>query len=357
MPINYTSVSFIFFFHIVALYGVIYETMTYFDMFSTFFMYYFTGLGITAGYHRLWAHKSYTASPIIQYILAFAGAGASQGSILWWSKYHRLHHTKSDTEDDPYGPQKGFLYSHILWIFENRYLPKLKYIDMDDLKYNKIVMFQHKYYVPISVTCSVYMPMLFYYLLGQDARNCFFFPVALARVILWHSTWCVNSLAHYLGTQSYGQSGTSRDHLFTAFVTFGEGYHNFHHEYPFDYRNGVEWYQYDPTKWLIEILYSYGFISDLKTHIELDKKIGYKDTRKDMTLDEYRNSNENLIVYKGGVYDVSDVLYNHPGGEKYIKMVIRKEEEYIIEQMNKMNNHTQNAFFLLGKCKVCNIIK
>ena len=91
-----------------------------------------TGFGITMGYHRLWSHRSYSAHPILKILLAFFGAGASEGSILWWSKYHRLHHYKSDTEDDPYGPQKGFLYSHILWIFENRYLPKLNQVNTDN---------------------------------------------------------------------------------------------------------------------------------------------------------------------------------------------------------------------------------
>ena len=355
MGVNYTSIIFISFYHIFALYGISNIKIKNIDLYFTIFMYFFTGLGITAGYHRLWAHKSYKASTIVQFLLAFAGAGASQGSILWWSKYHRLHHYKSDTIDDPYGPQKGFIHSHILWIFENKELPKLKHIDVNDLKSNKIVMFQHNNYVFLSIFCSVLLPLFCYYLINESFINCFYFPISLARVMLWHSTWFVNSLAHYLGSQPYGNSGTSRDHIFTAFLTFGEGYHNFHHEYPYDYRNAIKWYQYDPTKWLIETFYLFGLASDLKTNEELNNKINKKEKRDDMTLEEYKKSDENLIIYNESIYDVSDLFDNHPGGEKYIRMIIRKDSEYIFEMMNKINNHTNNAYILLEKCKVCNL--
>ena len=109
MNINLINITFISLYHIVAIYGLTQLQFTQNDLCSTLFMYFFTGFGITAGYHRLWSHKSYTANKLFEIVLAFAGSGALQGSILWWSKYHRLHHNKSDTEDDPYGPQKGFL--------------------------------------------------------------------------------------------------------------------------------------------------------------------------------------------------------------------------------------------------------
>jgi len=355
MAINYTSISFVLFYHIVALYGIFYCNMTLNDINFTLFMYFFTGFGITAGYHRLWSHKSYSASFIVQLILAFAGAGASQGSILWWSKYHRLHHNKSDTDDDPYGPQKGFLYSHILWIFENRNIPKIKTVDVSDLKKNNIVMFQHKYYPLISMSCSIGVPFLYYYLSNKNLYNCLFFPISLARILVWHSTWFVNSLAHSLGTQPYGKSGTSRNHLFTALLTLGEGYHNFHHEYPYDYRNAIKWFQYDPTKWLIEILYFFGLVDDLKTNLDLNSKINKKQKVKDMTVEEYKTSSANLILYNNGIYDVTDLINNHPGGSTYIKMIIRKDEKFITDMFNKYNNHTENAYSLLEKCKICDV--
>jgi stearoyl-CoA desaturase (delta-9 desaturase) len=355
--LNYTSIGLISFFHAVAMYGFFTLPITNIDIITTLFMYFFTGLGITAGYHRLWSHRTYKASIPVQFILAFAGAGASEGSILWWSKYHRLHHNMSDTEDDPYGPQKGFFYSHIWWIFENKDLPKLKDVNVKDLKSNPIVMFQHKYYLQISLLCSIGLPFLYYYYYNLNLFHCFIYPIAIARVILWHSTWFVNSLAHWLGDQPHGKSGTSRDHMFTAFLTFGEGYHNYHHEYPYDYRNGLRWYDYDPTKWLIETLYILGLVFDLKTRETLNNKINKKVFEKEMTLEEYKNSDKNLILYNSSIYDVSDLIYNHPGGAINILMVLRKEEEYIKEMMSKFNNHTQNAYKLLEKCKICNLKK
>ena len=190
--LNYTSIIFVSMYHIIALYGILNYTPTKFDIFLTLFMYAFTGFGITMGYHRLWAHKSYKASNILKIILAFAGAGASEGSIIWWSRLHRLHHNKSDTKNDPYGPQKGFLYSHILWIFENRNLPKLKNIKIDDLLNDSIVKFQHKYYVLMSLSCSIFLPLIIYKF--QNLYHCLFFPISLARLLVWHSTWFVNSL-------------------------------------------------------------------------------------------------------------------------------------------------------------------
>lgn len=357
MNINLTSITFVSLYHIVAIYGLTQLQFTKNDVYSTLFMYFFTGLGITAGYHRLWSHKSYTANKLLEIVLAFAGSGALQGSILWWSKFHRLHHNKSDTEDDPYGPQKRFLYSHILWIFENRQLSKLKTVDVSDLKKNEIVIFQHKFYSIIALACSTGMPLTYYYLFNYSLMNCIFFPIALSRILTWHSTWFVNSLAHSFGTQPYGKSGTSRNHLFTALLTLGEGYHNFHHEFPYDYRNAIKWYEYDPTKWLIEFLYYMGMVSHLHTKDELNKKIVTKEKQENMTMEEYKNSKENLILYNNNIYDITDLIQNHPGGSNYIKMILRKDEEFIINMMNKFNNHTQYAYKLLEKCKICKLVQ
>jgi stearoyl-CoA desaturase (delta-9 desaturase) len=322
-------------------------------------MYAFSGFGITAGYHRLWAHRSYTASIPVQCVLAIAGACASQGSILWWSKFHRLHHNKSDTEDDPYGPQKGFLYSHLLWIFENRKIDALKKVDSKDLKANPIVMFQHRFYPLFSLVFSIGIPLVLYNYWNQSLWNCFFYPIALRVVLVWHSTWFVNSLAHSLGEQPYGNSGTSKDHFVTALLTLGEGYHNYHHEFPYDYRNAIQWYQYDPTKWLIEILYLMGLTSQLKTREALYKAIPCVESMEDITIEEYlektKKENKQWIAFQGDIYDVTGLLDVHPGGSSYIKMVIGKSEKFVTDHFNKFNNHTNNAFDLLKKCRLCGI--
>jgi len=371
--INITSVSFILSYHFIAFYGLINYEITNIDIVSTLIMYVLTGFGITAGYHRLWSHRSYNAHPILKILLAFFGAGASEGSIIWWSKYHRLHHYKSDTEDDPYGPQKGFLYSHILWIFENRYLPKLNQVNIYDLKNDKIVMFQHNYYVLISLLCSIGLPLSYYIIYNYSLIHCIYFPIALSRVLTWHSTWFVNSLAHSFGTQPYGKSGTSRNHVFTALLTLGEGNHNYHHEFPYDYRNGIKWYDYDPTKLLIELCYKIGLAYNLKTKEDLyinksiyrmnlyerlivDKELFSREQssneNKSISLEEYTNSEYDLIMMNNYVYDLSDFIHKHPGGFNYIKQIIRKDQKYVEEMFNKINNHTEAAHKLLEKMKV-----
>lgn len=364
MPINYTSVAFVTGYHLLALYGCCFSSvkMIQFDAYAAFVLYTLSCLGITAGYHRMWAHRAYKAHPIVEVFLAFFGAGASQGSILWWSRLHRLHHNKSDTEDDPYGPQKGFLYSHVLWIFENRNIKALKYVDVKDLKANSIVMFQHRFYAIISLMCSIGLPCFVYYVLNQELWNCLFYPIALTRVCVWHSTWFVNSLAHWLGEQPHGNSGTSRDHFFTAVLTFGEGYHNYHHEFPYDYRNAIKWYQYDPTKWLIEVLSLFNLSWGLKTKETLEETIRPSSDKRTepMHIVEYltktRTEGKQWIAYQGAVYDVSRLLYVHPGGSSYIKMVIGKSEKFVNEHFNKFNNHTNNALQLLEKCRICSLI-
>ena len=350
--INITSVSLILSYHFVAFYGLINYEITNIDIISTLIMYGLTGFGITAGYHRLWSHRSYSAHPNLKILLAFFGAGASEGSILWWSKYHRLHHYKSDTEDDPYGPQKGFLYSHILWIFENRYLLKLNQVNIDDLKNDKIVMFQHNYYVLISLLCSVGLPLSYYIVYNYSLIHCIYFPIALSRILTWHSTWFVNSLAHSFGTQPYGKSGTSRNHIFTALLTLGEGNHNYHHEFPNDYRNGIKWYDYDPTKLLIELFYKIGLVYNLKTKEDLfsGKQSCYEN--KSISLEEYTNSKYDLIMMNNYVYDLSDFIHKHPGGVNYIKQIIRKDQKYVEEMFNKINNHTEAAYKLLENMKI-----
>jgi stearoyl-CoA desaturase (delta-9 desaturase) len=349
--INITSISFILSYHFIAFYGLINCKITNIDIISTLTMYGLTGFGITMGYHRLWSHRSYTAHPILKILLAFFGAGASEGSIIWWSKYHRLHHYKSDTEDDPYGPSKGFLYSHILWIFENRYLPKLNQVNIDDLTNDKIVMFQHNNYILISLLCSVIVPLSYYIIYNYSLIHCIYFPIALSRILTWHSTWFVNSLAHSFGTQPYGNSGTSKNHTFTALLTFGEGNHNYHHEFPNDYRNGIKWYEYDPTKMLIELCYSFGLVYNLKTkeHLNIYKK---KNICKSFTIEEYKNSENDLIMMNNYIYNLEDFINKHPGGTNYIKLIIRKDQKYVEEMFNKINNHTNFSHKLLEEMKI-----
>jgi stearoyl-CoA desaturase (delta-9 desaturase) len=207
-------------------------------------------MGITVGYHRLWSHRAYTARLPFRLALAIMGTLAFQGSIKWWVLRHRLHHRFTDTDHDPYSAAKGFWFSHMGWIFTKPYYPRLKLIDGSDLNADPVVRFQHKYYVILALSTGIIFPTLIAAIWG-DALGGFLYAGLFGRVIVWHSTFCINSFAHWTGDQLYSNEVSARGNLLLAIMTNGEGYHNFHHEFPKDYRNGYGLFDYDPSKWLI----------------------------------------------------------------------------------------------------------
>jgi len=213
----------------------------------------FSNLSITAGYHRLWSHKTYEAHWSLRFLFALGGAFALQNSALHWSSDHRIHHKHVDNNDkDPYSAKRGFWFSHIGWMLReynaNTYD---NYSNCRDLQKDKIVMWQHKYYVPLAIATNFGIPIALGLLHG-DILGMLLIVGALRLVLSHHSTFFINSLAHIWGSQPYTDKNTARDNAVLAVFTFGEGYHNYHHIFENDYRNGIYWWQYDPTKWLIK---------------------------------------------------------------------------------------------------------
>ena len=225
----------------------------------------FSGLSITAGYHRLWSHRTYDAHWSVRLLFALGGALALQNSALHWSSDHREHHKHVDHDDnDPYSASRGFWYSHIGWMLRE-YQPD-KYYDYNnvkDMQRDKIVMWQHKHYLKLTLIMNIGVPILIGLLLGQVIAA--MLVVGFLRLVVnHHTTFFINSLAHIWGNRPYTERNSARDNGVLAFVTFGEGYHNFHHIFSGDYRNGVRWYQFDPTKWLIRGMSYVGLAKNLK---------------------------------------------------------------------------------------------
>lgn len=222
---------------------------------------YLTGLSITAGYHRFYAHRSYKTNTYVEAVMLFFASMAGQGSALRWAFDHRLHHAHVDTDNDPYSINKGFWYAHFLWILE-----KPREIDskvVSDLMKNPLVRFQHKYSSLLMVLTNVMTFFMVGWLTGDYAGT--FFLVCWSRLFaLHHFTWFINSLAHTWGDKPFCQEQTAVNNFVIALFTFGEGYHNFHHTFANDYRNGIRWYHFDPTKWLIWGLNKLGLTSNLK---------------------------------------------------------------------------------------------
>lgn len=223
-----------------------------------------TGLSITGGYHRLWAHRSYEASKPLQIFWMLLGAMSLQNSILIWASMHRVHHRHVDDVDhDPYSIKRGLWFAHMGWMLRDYPSGKLNTTNARDLENNPIVMFQHRYYLWLAVGMNFGVPLLLGLWHG-DVWGCLLLPGLLRLVVSHHVTFFINSLAHYWGRRPYTSENTARDNDLLAFLTYGEGYHNFHHIFQWDYRNGVRWWQYDPTKWFISLCSWLGLASGLR---------------------------------------------------------------------------------------------
>lgn len=378
-----------------------------------------------AGYHRLWAHTSYKATLPLRIYLAAVGVGAAEGSIRWWSKGHRAHHRYTDTVKDPYSVRKGFIYAHIGWLVMKQNPKRIGRSDITDLNEDPIVVWQHVNYLVrifphaqhsgltytnvilrllltmMPQKCVIFMALIFPTLvcgLGWgDWCKCispdvditsvlltsyppvggFIYAGVLRATFVQQATFCINSLAHWLGDQPFDDRNSPRDNWITALVTLGEGYHNFHHEFPSDYRNAIEWYQYDPTKWMIWLWKKVGLAYDLKqfrqNEIEkgrvqqLQKKLDQKRSKLDwgIPLDQLpiiewddfvaQSKGEGaekraLVTIAGIVHDVTDFIKEHPGGKALISSAIGKDATAIFN--GGVYLHSNAAHNLLSTMRV-----
>ena len=189
---------------------------------------------------------------------------AMQHSILVWGSQHRTHHRfVDDVDKDPYSAKRGFWFSHMGWILRDYPSGRNDFTNAKDLQADRIVMFQHRYYLPLTLLMNIGLPLALGWAVG-DVWGVFLLGGLLRLVINHHFTWFINSLAHMWGSQPYTDENTARDNPVLAFLTYGEGYHNFHHIFQNDYRNGVKWYHFDPTKWLIALMSWVGLAHNLK---------------------------------------------------------------------------------------------
>jgi stearoyl-CoA desaturase (Delta-9 desaturase) len=232
------------------------ETVTFFVIWLL------VGLSITAGYHRLFAHKTYQASwPVRLFLLVF-GAGALENSVLNWAADHRVHHAHVDHDRDPYNITKGFWWAHIGWIFFLPEEPIPKSV-VRDLSEDPLVVWQDRYYKFIGIFVALGIPLIVGLLTGR-VLGCLLIGGVLRIVVSHHGTFFINSLCHMVGGQPYSREHSARDSAVMAVLAFGEGYHNYHHSFPFDYRNGVKAWHFDPAKWMIWTFSKIGLVRDLR---------------------------------------------------------------------------------------------
>ena len=233
---------------------------------AMFFLFFIaSGLSITLGYHRLFAHMAFQARWPVRLVTLIFGATAFENCALAWVSDHRRHHKHVDHDDDPYDISKGFWHAHIGWILF-KINPEPPYDNVNDLRKDALVQWQDRYYVAIAVGFGFALPALLGYWHGGGIGALGGLLLAgVARVVaVQHMTFFINSLCHTVGNQPYSNKCSARDSWFMAIFTFGEGYHNYHHEFQHDYRNGVKWWQWDPTKWTIWTLEKLHMVEGLR---------------------------------------------------------------------------------------------
>lgn len=265
--IDWFNTTFLIFLPVASVAGLVwyFATETFNPWFILLFtvFYFATGLSITAGYHRLFAHKAYEANPLVEWFFLIFGAAAFENSAFRWCEDHRVHHRFIDQEDDPYSIKKGFFHAHMGWIMQ---APNKKDFSKfsRDLAQNPRIAFQHRYFLPIGLLAGAALPGFIGWMMGSVLGGIVFGSV-LRITLVHHFTFFINSLCHYWGKQTYSDKDSSKDNPIIAFFTYGEGFHNFHHLFHNDYRNGIRWYHFDPSKWLIRGLAFLGLAENLKT--------------------------------------------------------------------------------------------
>lgn len=365
--VNWLHVVILFGVPIFALYGVATTPLQSKTLILAAITYFLTGFGITGGYHRLWSHKAWSAVAPVRFLVLMFGAAAMQGSARWWCRNHRAHHKFTDTSKDPYNVRKGFFYAHFGWMLWKQNPKEVGRADIDDLNRDPMIMFQHQYYGYIAIFTSIILPTLIAGFGWGDFRGGYFYASLTRIFFVHHATFFVNSLAHYLGDQAYSDLHTAFDSVVTALLTLGEGYHNYHHEFPQDYRNGIRWFQYDPTKWTILVLYHLGLAYDLKwipeneiNKAKLQVQAGLLAAKKNriqfgpnldknlpvFTLEQLTQAAENnkvMFAIEGRVYDCTEFLDFHPGGRETMIKYNGKEVTGVFNGETGDNIHSKHA--------------
>lgn len=269
---NWRNISFVIPLHLLGLlawpiYVLMGGSISWVEVSLFFFMYALGAFGICAGYHRGFTHRAFTMKPLVKYFGLFAGASAGEGSALSWCSDHRRHHLHEDTPLDPYNVKRGFWWAHMGWLLGSP--TSTDFSNCKDLSQDAAFQHQHKFYILWFLASSFLLPTLLGALFGR-AWEAFLLAGFTRLMLLNHATFCINSWAHYFGRQNYSTKITARDSLLLAIFAWGEGWHNYHHRFPFDYRNGPKATHWDPGKWMIYGLSKMGLVSDLKVTPEFE---------------------------------------------------------------------------------------
>ena len=320
-------------------------------------------ISVGIGIHRLWAHGAYKTNKVVEFILAVISAGTLQGPILAWASDHDRHHAHTDVlGKDPHTllkycsleeghykhaikrKLKGFFWAHIGWMLTGESSQKnIATSTLKRLGKNKIVMWQFKYYWQIAVLVNTLIPFCIGYAIGGNLRYGIagFIFAGIGRAVQQQATFCINSLAHFFGTKKY-ISSTAGDIPILFFMFLGENWHNFHHAFPRDYRNGHKWYHLDVHKWIIALMEKLGLAKDIVRTSNERIEARIRETEKQLTI----NAKKQL--------DKVNVLSN-----KLVKTITAKLDDSLIQlsirTKSKLKKLKQEALSLQENAK--NLVK
>ena len=241
----------------LACFGAIWSGVTWQALVLCVTLYWLRIFAIGAGYHRLFSHRAYSTSRAFRFVLAVLAQSTAQKSVLWWAAKHRHHHLHSDTEHDVHSPRHtGFLYSHLGWIFSRSHDTFDEAAVADLVRYPEL-RWLHKY----ELAPAAVLALLCFLIAGWSGLFVGFF---WSTVLVYHATFCINSLAHVSGRKRYVTGDDSRNNWLLAVFTMGEGWHNNHHAFQSSVRQGFRWWEIDPTFYILKALFWVGVVWDLR---------------------------------------------------------------------------------------------
>jgi len=253
--------------HVVAVFAVLPQLFSWSGLIIAAVLCWVTaGLGITLCYHRLLTHRSFKTPKWLEYTLTAFGCLSWQGSPVEWVGVHRLHHKHSDSEHDPHSPEHGFTWSHILWMMHR----KIEGIEgkeaaKDLLRDKGLRVLHHLHWLPQLILAGLLFGVGYWIGGVWLGLSWVVWGVAVRTIVVFHTTWFVNSASHTWGYQNYKTTGEHSTNLWwVALLSWGEGWHNNHHAHPRSAAHGLRWFEIDPTYWTIKLLKWVGLAKDIK---------------------------------------------------------------------------------------------
>ncbi|WP_341793387.1 acyl-CoA desaturase [Rickettsia endosymbiont of Ceutorhynchus obstrictus] len=344
--------------------------------------YYIYNITVGVGLHRLWSHNAFKINKFVEFILVMLSAGTLQGPALSWASNHYKHHAYTDKAQDPHSPSKfdsklmGFLWSHLGWML----IGEGSYKSIDRITWvkhgrNKLLKWQLKYYWQIAVFMNVIVPLFIGYLIGGTLASAYmaFLFIGIGRALQQQATFCVNSLCHFAGSKKY-YKGTAGDVWWMALFLLGENWHNYHHAFPSDYRNGVKWYHFDVHKWIIYLMSKVGLVWELdrtakvRIQAKMQETFSYLADGRKQQLNLMQNKVDQLIEnlclkikeleessisikeqFKKSFIELQDSLKNLAEQLHSSIQVTEKSSEKLLKMVNRKISSTEQAIY-----KLCN---